>query len=195
MKKSKLIVFEGPDRVGKETQSQLLVTSLTKVGARTVRVEPSKESLSCGCKLIYSMLESGAVKRYPNTFQFIQFLNRVYFQVFKLPDLMSNYDVVILDRWNLSSIAYGDATGVNPMFNRVLYWLLKKPDVTVVLCGSSFKCKETNDVYEKDIDLQRAVRRSYYSWVQEHPLNHELIDNQGTKDEVHERILDAIEVA
>jgi thymidylate kinase len=139
------------------------------------------------------MLRNGQAKLYPNMFQFVQFLNKFVFQWTYLLWLRLTCDVVIMDRWSLSAIVYGDATGVNWTLNRILYWLLVKPDVTVVLHGSSFKRKTVDDVYEKDSALQLTVRKGYYDWVQENPDDHELIDNQGTKDEVHERILSAIE--
>lgn len=188
---AKLVAIEGPDKVGKATQSQMLAHVLRRYGDRVVLVEiPVNDGVTY--PLIYWMLHNGKAKVYPNLFQFIQFLNKLVFQWTKLLWLWLTCAYVVLDRWSLSTIVYGDATGVNPTFNRLLYWLLKKPDVTVVLHGSSFKCQEADDVYEKDSALQIAVCKGYYNWAQEHPLDHEPIDNQGTRDEVHERIVAVI---
>ena len=191
---AKLVAIEGPDKVGKQTQSQMLAHVLGRYGDRTALVEvPFNDRVTY--RLIYWMLKHGQAKRYPNLFQFVQFLNKFVFSWTYLLWLRLTCAYVVLDRWSLSAIVYGDATGVNPTFNRILYWLLTKPTLTVVLHGSSFKRKEADDVYEKDTDLQKAVRKGYYDWAQEHPFDHELIDNQGTKDEVHERIMDAVEAA
>ncbi len=194
MSKCKIIALEGCDKVGKATQSNMLAHSLRRYGDKVALVEiPFRDEFTR--PLIYWMLRNGKAKTYPNLFQFVQFLNKLMFQWTVLLWLRLTCAYVVLDRWSLSAIVYGDATGVNPTLNRLLYWLLESPDVTVVLHGTSFKRKSVDDVYEKDSALQLAVRRGYYDWVQEHPSDHELIDNQGTVDEVHERILDAVEAA
>lgn len=192
---AKLVAIEGPDKVGKQTQSEMLAHALRRYGDRVKLVEiPFNDGLTY--RLIYRMLRSGQAKRWPNTFQLVQFFNKLLFQWTYLLWLRLVCDVVVLDRWSLSSIVYGDATGVNRTFNRVLYWLLVRPKVTVVLHGSSFRrSTTTDDSYEKDTDLQKAVRRGYYEWTQEHPGDHDLVDNQGTRDQVHERIVHIVEAA
>lgn len=191
---ARIIAIEGPDKAGKATQTAMLAHYLCRYGERVSLVEvPFNDGSTY--KLIYWMLCNGLAKKRPNTFQFIQFLNKFIFQWTILLWLRLTSDVVVLDRWSLSAIVYGDATGVNKTFNRLLYWLLKKADVTVVLHGPSFKRDSVDDVYEKDSDLQLAVRRGYYDWVIEHPFDHELVDNQGSKEDVHSRIVDAIGVS
>jgi len=190
-----LVAVEGPDKVGKETQSKLLTRVLQERGNDAVLVEvPYNDHVTY--PLIYGMLKNGVAKSWPNLFQFVQFLNKFVFQFTVLLWLLLTNDYVVLDRWSLSAIVYGDATGVNPWYNRVLYFLLKRPDVTVVLHGPSFRRKsEADDVYEADNDLQKAVKRGYYDWAMEHPEDHELIDNQGTREDVSERILAAVKSA
>lgn len=191
---AKLVAIEGPDKMGKQTQSHMLTHSLRRYGDRVKLVEvPFNDRLTH--KLIYFMLRNGQAKKYPNLFQFVQFLNKFIFQWTVLLWLRLTCAAVVLDRWSLSAIVYGDATGVNPTFNRLLYHLLAKPSVTVVLHGPSYKRKTVDDVYEKDSALQVAVRKGYYDWVQDHPSDHDLIDNQGTVEEVHERIMSAVEAA
>lgn len=191
---ARLIAIEGPDKVGKQIQSQMLAHVLRRYGDRTALVEvPFNDRATY--RLIYWMLRNGTAKRFPNLFQFVQFVNKFVFQWTYLLWLRLTCAFIILDRWSLSAIVYGDATGVNRTFNRVLYWLLVRPDITVILYGSSFKRKSTDDAYEGDSELQVAVRRGYYDWAQSHPVDHKLIDNQGTKDEVHERILSTVKAA
>ena len=187
-----LVAVEGPDKVGKETQTKLLTQILKERGNKAVLVEvPYGDGVTY--PLIYMMLKNGVAKRWPNLFQFVQFLNKFVFQFTALLWLLLTNDYVVLDRWSLSAIVYGDATGVNPTYNRFLYFLLKRPDVTVVLHGPSFRRKsEADDVYEADNDLQKAVKRGYYDWVIAHPADHELIDNQGTREDVSERVLAAV---
>lgn len=189
---AKLVAIEGPDKAGKFTQSELLTKRLQRSGYNVTLVEiPFNDHLTH--KVIYAMLRNGSAKRFPNLFQFIQFLNKFIFQLTYLLWLRLFYDYVILDRWSLSAIVYGDATGVNKWFNRVLYSLLLRPNVTLILHGPSFKRNSVDDVYEKDSELQLAVRKGNYDWAQEHPVDHELIDNTGTRDDVHGRIMAVVE--
>lgn len=189
---AKIIAIEGPDKVGKQTQTEMLAHALRRYGDRVALVEvPFNDGATH--RLIYWMLRAGHAKANPNLFQFVHFLNKVIFQWTYLLWLRVTCDFVVLDRWSLSAVVYGDATGTNAVFNRVLYCLLKQPHLTLVLHGPSFKRNSTvDDFYERDTDLQKAVRRGYHDWVQQHPFDHELVDNQGTKDEVHDRIYDAV---
>lgn len=181
---AKLVVVEGPDKVGKQTQVLMLAHALRRYGDRVVQVEvPFNDRLTY--RAIYWMLRNGHAKSWPNAFQFVQFVNKVICQWTYLLWLRLTCDFIVLDRWSLSAIVYGDATGVNPWFNRVMYHLLARPALTLILHGPSFKRNTVDDSYEKDSSLQKAVREGYYIWTLDHPDDHELIDNQGTRDEVH----------
>ena len=189
----KVIVFEGPDKVGKETQSKRLAVALNDMGVRAVRVEPSKEANPRLKKLIYSMLETGAAKRYPNTFQFVQFLNKIYFQTFKLPKLVRDNEVVILDRWALSGYAYGRAEGISDWLNKWMFNRVKKVDQTLVLYGASYRRDgQADDSYERDTELQKRVKEIYY-YAGLHFPNHSIVFNDVPVEKVHERILDKLE--
>ena len=98
---------------------------------------------------------------------------------------------MILDRWCLSSLIYGSATGVNQNFNDFLQKYLTPPDVTIVLDGPALvnKCR---DVYEKDSALQISVRKKYHDWAIENSERCILISNQGGRSVVHDRIVNAL---
>lgn len=186
---AKLVAVEGADKCGKATQSRLLMNSLRqRSNARVAQVEvPFNDGITY--RLIYWMLKHGQARQHPNLFQFLQFINKFVFQWTKLLWLRLTCDFIILDRWSLSAIVYGDAGGADQTFNRALHMFLVRPDLTIVLDGQSFKrCGEVDDVYEKDSALQRAVRKGYRDWVTWHPFDHVLVDNQGGREVVHDRI-------
>lgn len=186
-----IIAIEGPDKHGKATQSKMLAHSLRRYGDRVALVEvPFNDRVTH--RLIYWMLTNGFAKRYPNVFQFVQFLNKLLFQWTYLLWLRLSYDFVILDRWRLSAVVYGDATGVNKTFNRVLYHLLKPAHLTVVLHGISFKRKEADDVYEKDSSLQEAVKAGYREWALDHLNDHLLVLNTNGRDWIHDTIYTSV---
>jgi thymidylate kinase len=183
-----LIAIEGPDRVGKATQSKMLVEKLKKFCFTAVRKEvPFNDFITH--RVIYWMLHNGYAKRFPNAFQFVQFVNKFLFQFTVLLYLRLTYDYVILDRWSLSAVVYGDATGVNPAFNRFLYSLLVRPDLTLVLEGSRFNRNDKADTYETDTTLQAMVKSGYRAWAESHPVDHRIINNIGTPQQVQRRIM------
>lgn len=188
----KLVVFEGPDKVGKETQSKLLANVLKAQGLNCVRIEPTKESHPRGKKLIYGMLESGTAKRHPTAFQLVQFLNRMYFQLFKLPKLLRENHVVILDRWALSGYIYGSAERINQWLNDWMYARAKRADVVLILSGTSYRRSGIDDSYEKDYNLQVSVRYMYRKVAREFP-GHVLVDNHDSVMDVHNSIMALLE--
>jgi dTMP kinase len=185
---AKIICIEGADRSGKATQTKMLVSALEESGKLAVRVEvPFNDRLTYW--LIYKMLSNKSAKKYPNLFQFIQFLNKLYFQCTIFIWMYFANDFIILDRWALSSIIYGAETGANKFLTKLWYALLFKPEITLVMSGPSFKRDEAPDSYEADSDLQTRVKMNYYKWVQENPGDCTLIDNQNGRIDVHKRII------
>jgi len=184
---AKLIAICGADKCGKATQSTLLVETLRARGHTAVRVEVATKTRSITYRLIYWMLRNGLAKRHANVFQFVQFLNKFLFQLFDLPKLMAANDYVVFDRWALSALAYGPVTNVNATFNRFLYSLLKKPDITLILNGTSFKRNSVDDSYEKDTELQTTVNKMYAHLGD--ALEIPVIFNGGTKDETQQKII------
>lgn len=191
--RAKLIAFEGPDKTGKETQSKMAVEALRGAGARVERIEAPTKATRWTHRLIYWMLRTGWAKRLPNSFQFVQTLNKLSFQLFHLPAIEARNDVVVFDRWGLSSVIYGTATGVSP---RVVLWFydrIKKADLTVVFVERSFRRSSTeDDSYEKDSELQARVRGLYRDWAWSHSEDHVLVDNARSVEEVHREVMDRI---
>lgn len=189
MNNCKIIAISGPDRIGKATQSKMLTEILNISGYKAVRVEvPVKNFLH---KHIYDMLRSGSAKTYPRFFQCVQTANRIVFQLFELPKLLRENDYVILDRWSASSWVYGLATGLSNRFVTTLLSLVKKPDYTIILNGPA-RVKETRDVYEADLDLQRRVRVYYDLYALENECSATLINATQSKQDVFEQIVNIL---
>jgi thymidylate kinase len=170
----------------------LTVETLRREGARVTRVEVPCRSAGWTHCIIYWMLRNGLARRLPNLFQTVQFLNKLSFQLLDLPDLLRDHDVVVLDRWSLSSIIYGDVTGVHRGFNRFLARLLRKPDRTVVFTERSYRRSSTqDDSYEKDTELQAWVREGYREWALTH-ADHFLVDNTRSVEQVHRDVIDVV---
>ena len=188
---AKIIVIEGADAVGKATQSKMLTHSLKRYGDRVKLLEiPFNDGVTFD--LLYKMLHNGQAKTHPNLFQFIQFLNKFIVQCTVLLWYWLICDYVILDRWSLSSVIYGDSSGANKKFSRLMYAFLTHPNLTIVLHGNSFARKRANDVYEADRELQSKVRAAYYDWALEFPYSHFIVFNTTSVDVTHDRILNIV---
>lgn len=151
----KLVAFEGPDRVGKTTQVALVTERLKSQGIRVEDFKIPWKGDQVTYNLIYSFLFSNEVLDYPMTFQAAQMENRAKFQNQVLDRIEA--DVVIVDRWSLSSQVYGAAQGIKSSFYESE---LRQPDLTIVFSGQPFY-KEDQDTLEKDPALQMRVRELY----------------------------------
>jgi thymidylate kinase len=183
---SKIIVIEGPDRVGKATQSLMLKNRLEVAGYTATIVEvPIKTNFAY--HVVYWMLRNGLAKRLPKIFQWFQFFNRQLFQWRELPTLEAQYDYIIMDRWSLSTTIYGEATGVPKEFTESLSRRLKKPFHTFILLGKSHRHK-VEDVYEADNNLQQCVRKLYGEWALRYPQENSTIDCNRDRQTVSNEI-------
>lgn len=180
---AKIIVYEGPDRVGKATQSKMMVESLMAMGFKATRIEvPVKNFLH---PRIYGMLKSGFAARHPYIFQAVQVANRRVFQFFELQKIMKEHDYVVFDRWSPSTWVYGLATGLPRWYVDFLLLGIKKPDYVVILNGTPH-VTEMRDVYEKDRTLQSRVRDLYLNYADENSEVCSVIQANMDKTEVLE---------
>ena len=171
---SKIIAIEGPDRVGKFTQTKLLQKYITRIGLSAVVVEvPIRSAITY--RVIYWMLQNGLAKKFPKIFQWFQFINRKIFQMYTLPVLEEHYDFIIMDRWSLSTIVYGIAEGVPKAYTIGLAKKLRESDFTIILFGEAHE-HVAEDSYEVDASLQARVRLEYAKWALENPKTTKLIN-------------------
>jgi len=188
---SKIIVIEGPDRVGKQTQTHMLKEVFQSYGMLATVVEVPIHS-AVTYRIIYWMLRNGLAKKFPKIFQWFQYLNRKVFQEYTLPNLEERYDAIIMDRWSLSTIVYGAAEGVSKDFTLKLAKKLRKPDYTIILHGDAF-AHEAEDAYEADGDLQRKVRVEYANWARENSETASLIDCRQNRKLVSKKIKEVLQ--
>lgn len=189
---AKLIAICGPDRVGKATQTHLLVDFLNQSGFKACCIEvPVRGNITY--PVIYWMLRNGLAKKLPKVFQWLQYFNRQIFQWTKLSRLRRQYDFIVFDRWSLSTIVYGAAEGVSEEFTIPLMKRLVKPDLTLVLLGPAHD-HSPEDVYEKDFQLQQTVRVLYKEWCLN---NDDAIEIDASKDRagVHTDIIAQLKFA
>jgi dTMP kinase len=157
-----LIAFEGLDQSGKETQARHLRARLQQE-QRTVRAlsfpdyeTPIGQELR---KALDGEREFGA-----EVMQLLYVANRLEHKA-RLSHWLTVGDVVVCDRYRASSVAYGEAQGLDPAWLEDIQRHLPEPAVTVLLDidpSTAASRKQTNrDRYERDLALLGRVRESY----------------------------------
>jgi len=185
-----LVALEGADRVGKATQAAMLEEALLRRKMKaTVEQIPFDDKITH--PEIYRMLRDGTVRRFPSLFQALQGINRRFFQAQFLPILALHHDVVILDRWNLSTRVYGSVGGVPEEETDEILRDIVEPDLTVVLDGPPWP-RDDLDSLEADDDFQRRIRIAYREACQRTPTARVLVDAGRHRDVVHREILSVV---
>ena len=157
-----LIAFEGLDQSGKQTQAERLKAWLERHD-RTCRLLdfPSYETH------IGQEIEAGlhGGRDYgPDVMQLLYVANR-YEKKPQIEAELAAGTVVICDRYLASSIAYGEAFGLDGTWLRDVQKYLPPPDLTILLdiAPESAAGRKTanRDKYERDLALLSRVRESY----------------------------------
>jgi thymidylate kinase len=163
-----IVALEGPDRLGKSTQAALLETAMETARIRGVFDKcPYKDGVTY--ERIYEMLRTGEAVKYPTVFQTLQGANRMAFQKTLLPTLALHFDVVVIDRWNVSTLVYGGEAGVPQETTDCILKGIVEPDLVFVFDGEQFDAPDADDAYEADKEFQGRLRRRYAAWADAHP--------------------------
>ena len=194
-----LLVIEGPDKVGKETQTRMLVEALPQhikdyslPEARKLRVTSQEIPYDDQntYRQLYKMLKNGDAVEHPEAFQTFQAANRMIWQAEVLHDMARYYDLIVLDRWNISSWVYGRAGGCSDAMLKCVLEPIIEPDLVFVFDGDPFDTPERpDDSYEANKPLMQRVREGYRRWALENPNIAILIDANRPRDVVHSELL------
>jgi len=157
-----LIAFEGLDQSGKQTQAELLRDRLIAAG-RAVRLLSFPDYGTPIGEEIERALR-GARNYAPDVMQLLYVANRYEWRT-EIERRRSDGEVLICDRYLASSVAYGEAQGLDPAWLLEIQRHLPQPDLTFLLDIApevSAKRKTADrDRYERDLALLGRVRTSY----------------------------------
>ncbi|MBI4478164.1 MAG: dTMP kinase [Acidobacteria bacterium] len=157
-----LIAFEGLDQSGKETQAQLLRDRLKEEGRKARIVAFPDYSTSIGEELARAL--QGERDYSPDVMQLLYVANRYE----RKPDLIRWVEgglVVICDRYLASSVAYGEAHGLDAAWLTDMQRFLPQPGLTLMLdiapeTALARKAAD-RDRYERDLEMLARARESY----------------------------------
>ena len=167
-----LIAIEGLDQSGKATQAQLVRDQLRQGGTRARLVSFPDYGTSIGEEIARAL--QGERKYGPEVMQLLYIANR-YERKADLERWLDGGLVVVCDRYVASSVAYGEAQGLDVDWLTQTQRFLPVSDLTILLDIAPELAVERKtkgrDRYERDLSLLDRVRESYLhqaeqaSWV------------------------------
>jgi dTMP kinase len=178
-----LIAFEGLDQSGKQTQAELLRDRLKQGGRKARLVSFPDYGTSIGEEIARAL--QGEREYGPDVMQLLYIANRYE----RKPDLLRWLEgglVLVCDRYIASSIAYGEAQGLDPAWLTEMQKFLPVPSVTIMLDISPETAVQRKavdrDRYERDLAMQTRVRESYT--LQAAVQNWIVLDGEQSKDAI-----------
>jgi len=160
--KGVLIAFEGLDQSGKQTQAERLKAEVEKRGRRAVLLDFPSYETHIGKEIDGGL--HGSREYGPDTMQLLYVANR-YEKKPEIERLLADGVIVICDRYTASSVAYGEAQGLDGAWLRDMQRYLPPATLTILLDVAPETAagrKTTNrDKYERDLALLSRVRESY----------------------------------
>src|SRR6202030_2173755 len=157
-----LIVFEGLDQSGKQTQAELLRDSLKADHRKTRLLSFPDYGTSIGEEIARAL--QGERDYGPDVMQLLYIANRYE----RKPDLQRWLDgglILVCDRYTASSIAYGEALGLDAGWLAEIQTFLPPASATIMLDiapeTAVHRKAVDRDRYERDLAMQGRVRESY----------------------------------
>jgi dTMP kinase len=186
-----IIAFEGLDQSGKQTQAERLRDRLKEGGRKARLVSFPDYGTSIGEEIARAL--QGEREYGPDVMQLLYVANRYE----RMPDLRRWLDgglILVCDRYLASSIAYGDAQGLDPAWLGDMQKFLPPPSLTIMLDiapETAVQRKAVDrDRYERDLAMQARVRESYRrqaaagGWI--------VLDGERTKDAIADDVFSAV---
>jgi len=178
-----LIAFEGLDQSGKETQTRHLRARIEAEGRKVHALSFPDYQTPIGQELKQAL--AGERDFGPEVMQLLYVANRFEYKP-RLDAWLSADAVVVCDRYCASSVAYGEAHGLDAAWLEDIQRHLPPPAITVLLDiapeTAVNRKGDGRDRYERDLPLLSRVRESYrrqavrHGWI--------VIDGEQSPDAV-----------
>lgn len=185
-----LIAFEGLDQSGKQTQAELLRDRLKQAGRKARLVSFPDYGTSIGEELARAL--AGEREYGPDVMQLLYVANR-YERKDDLKRWLDGGLILVCDRYMASSVAYGEAFGLDPAWLIDMQKYLPPPALTIMLDitpDTAVQRKAVDrDRYERDLALLARVRESYrrqaaeQSWL--------VLDGERSKEAIAADVISA----
>ena len=186
-----LIAFEGLDQSGKQTQAESLRDLFSSRGRDCRLLSFPDYTTAIGAEISRAL--HGEREYAADTMQLLYVANR-YEHRGTIEQLLAAGVVLVCDRYMASSIAYGEAQGLDAAWLAEIQRFLPRPDLTILLDiapETAVQRKATGrDRYERDLALLSRVRESYRR--QSEAAGWLRLDGERPKEAVSADILTAV---
>jgi dTMP kinase len=182
-----LIAFEGLDQSGKETQAQMLRERLREAGRKVRLLSFPDYGTSIGEEIARAL--AGEREYGPDVMQLLFVANR-HERREAILQWIENGLILLCDRYRASSVAYGEAQGLDPAWLEAIQTFLPPANLTVFLDieakTAAGRKTHDRDKYERDLALLERVSDSYRrqatqsDWVR--------INGERSKEEIAEDV-------
>jgi dTMP kinase len=185
-----LIAFEGLDQSGKQTQAELLRDHLKGQGRKARLVSFPDYGTSIGEEIARAL--SNERDYGPDVMQLLYVANR-YEKKADLHRWLDGGLMLVSDRYTASSVAYGEALGLDPAWLTDMQRFLPPAALTILLDiapeTAVTRKSVDRDRYERDLAMQGRVRESYQRQAREQGWI--VLDGERTKDEIAADVIEA----
>jgi dTMP kinase len=186
-----LVAFEGLDQSGKQTQAELLRDRLKEQGHKSRLVSFPDYGTSIGEEIARAL--AGEREYGPDVMQLLYVANR-YERKDDLRRWLDGGLILVCDRYTASSVAYGEAFGLDPSWLTDMQKFLPPPALTIMLDIAPDTAAQRKavdrDRYERDLALLGRVRDSYRrqaaaeGWL--------VLDGERSKDLIADEVFSAV---
>lgn len=186
-----LIAFEGLDQSGKQTQAERLLAALRATGRHAEFLTFPEYTTKIGAEIGHAL--QGERDYQPDTLQLLYIANRFEFRP-RILHWLEAGTIVVCDRYLASSIAYGEAQGVDVAWLSEIQKFLPQPSLTIFLdmspAVSLTRKKADRDKFERDLPLLGRVRDSYQRQAAQRDWLR--IDAEQDRDTVSAAVVNAV---
>ena len=187
-----LIAFEGLDQSGKQTQALRLRQVLEARGLRVVSFDFPDYLTPIGREIGAALAGSRVFP--PDCLQLLYVANRCEHRP-AIEAALAAGQWVVCDRYLASSIAYGEAQGLDPEWLGTIQRVLPPADITVLLDiapeVAAARKQQHRDAFEQDLDLLGRVRASYLRQAS-NATGWYVVDAARDRDEVTRDVLQLV---
>jgi dTMP kinase len=192
--RGRIIVIEGVDKAGKETQTRLLLESLKLSGRICVVMDFPDYITPIGME-IKAFLEGN--REYPNELKHMLLSANRWERKSEIESMIEKGTIVIMNRYYQSNLVYGVSNGLNINWLANLDRGLPKEDVVIVLDVNPTVLTERStgrdlDSFEKNQKLLLEVKKNYRKLAKQ--FKWKIINGEKSREEVHQEIMNILKI-
>jgi dTMP kinase len=187
-----LVVIEGSDKAGKGTQTRLLKEYLEKKGPRVAMLAFPFYNTWIG-KEIRAFLHGE--RDYPIQVRHMLLSANRWEMKSQIEKMLTENDVVILNRYYQSNLVYGQASGLKLEWLQSLDDGLPREDIVIVLDVEPEvtvqRMSSKGDIFEMNDDMLRNVSRIYRELARKYGWH--LVNGNRDREDVHQEVMRIVE--